>query len=60
MARKQEVKPLKFRIFIGDFDHPWESLTAEEQEKFRDQTVERMGQALNNYYACHMDEYERL
>lgn len=48
-------KPLKFRIFVGD--RPIEELTEEEREIFSNKVVERMGNALNDYFSAHPEDY---
>ena len=60
MAKEKKVKPLDFRLYIGDLEHPIENLSPEELDRFKSQTAERVGQALNFHFAQHMDEYERI
>lgn len=50
---KQEI--LKFRIFVGD--RPLEDLSPQERAEFSRRTAERMGNALNDYFSCHPQEY---
>lgn len=54
--RKQQI--LKYEIFVGE--RPLEELTPQEREDFVNRTVERMGNALNNYYSCHPQEWVKL
>lgn len=56
MAKKQEI--LDFEIFVGD--RPLDDLTPQEREDFANRVVERMGNALNNYYSCHPQEWITL
>ena len=52
---KQEI--LKFQIFVGD--RPIEELTPQEREEFACRTAERMGNAFNDYFSCHPEEYKK-
>ena len=52
------ARELTFRIFIGD--RPYEELTAEERTAFSRQAVKRMGDALQDYYSRHPEEYKNL
>lgn len=54
----KQVKPLAFRIFVGD--RPWEDMSPQEREEYGTQAAERMGTALNDYFSCHIDEYQKV
>lgn len=52
------AKELTYRIFVGE--RPWEELTEEEREAFREKCADRMGRALNDYYTQHPEAYQRI
>lgn len=55
---KRPVKPLAYRIFVGD--RPWEEMSKQEKEEYGTRAAERMGRALNDYFSCHIDEYQKV
>ena len=52
------AKEIGIRIFVGD--RPIEELSAVEVKAFRDKTAERMGNALNDYFTLHPEEYGKI
>ena len=52
------AKEIGIRIFVGD--RPIEALTAEEVQAFSERTTERMGNALNDYFTLHPEEYGKI
>lgn len=49
---------IKIRIFVGD--RPIEELSPEDREAFQERTVQRMGDALNDYFSQHPEEYKKV
>lgn len=58
--RKAPVQPLPYRIYIGDYDHPWDQMAPEEQEAYRDKIAQRLGAASNDYFSRDIGAYQRL
>ena len=61
MARR--AKELTCEIFLKDDDGnitPWDSLTEEEREAWRQRTIERLSRTMSAYYSQHLEDFERL
>lgn len=56
MAKKPDILP--YRIFVGN--RPIEDLNQEELEAFKNRVVNRMGNAMNDYFSCHPEEYKKV
>lgn len=51
-------KPFSYRFFVGD--RPLDELTTEEQKEFGEKVTQRMGNALNDYFSQHPEEYKKI
>lgn len=56
MAKKTDLIP--FQIFVGG--KPIEDLSAKEYDQFQSNLNKRMGQAMNDYFNAHPDEFLKL
>lgn len=49
---------INYRIFVGN--RPIEELSGTERKQFAERCADQIGQALNDYFGQHPEEYERM
>ena len=65
MAKAQQVKkePMGFVCYLLQEDGsaiPFEELTPEQREAWRERSAARLSEAMSDYYTQHPEEYARL
>ena len=62
-AKRTKRKELGFACYMLMEDGstvPFDELTEEQREKFRENAAKRLSENMSAYYAAHLDEYARL